>query len=342
MSKLLKGNKMNKVNDTAHDTNVHKKHVLSLTNATEKQEEMHTAIPQQASHSLLPNNCSLPNNAEHYNEKLDNEIKPNVTIENGVEKLKNDLATLTAKSLMIKYKSEYSAWKNAKSRSKTMQGVKGKKFDPNFDSFIGFLKIVGAKPNADDSLDRIDPECGYLELNVRWASKQLQSENRKIVKEFEVDGKPMNLIKIANLLGITYDALRMRLKRGDSLDQMLKNHKHSEIKIERSAKSIAECPWSQGREKDWESAFKEEAAHLCPDTPKSRCQFYVAKCNQILESLQGEAYDYGYEPLPKYLIQLSNYWLDMRKDASIKLDLAIQQERARLSLGSTREVLRWI
>ena len=330
---------MTKLNTTAHIKNVLTKSILTLVKPAEKHEEMHAEIPQQASQSPLPNMCSFPNNVTQSAEKISSEKQPNVAIQSDMDKLKNDLATLTAKSLMIVYKSEYSAWKNAKSRSKTMQGVKGKKFDDKFVTFIGFLRLVGAKPNSDDSLDRIDPECGYVELNVRWASKQLQSENRKIVKEFEVDGKPMTLTKIANLLGIKYDALRMRLKRGDSLVEMLNNHKPSEFKIGRSAKSISECPWPNGHEKDWESAFIKEAAYLCPRTPKSRCQFYVAKCIQQLELLQAQAYGYGYEPLPKNLIQETKYWMELRADASKKLDFIIHQEQHRPSLGPSQEEL---
>ena len=42
-----------------------------------------------------------------------------------------------------------------------------------------FMGHIGTPANWNDSLDRIDPNGDYTYGNVRWASKQLQAENRR-------------------------------------------------------------------------------------------------------------------------------------------------------------------
>lgn len=324
---------MNNINAPEVDSQIN--HVLKLDKALEKHGEMQAGIPHQAWLSQSPNISSIPKNVEHSSEKLNNN-HTEVLTKSLAEKLKNDLATLTAKSLMIEYSSEYSAWKNAKSRAKKLKVVSGKTFDSKFNSFVSFLQYVGPKPDKNDSLDRIDPDYGYVEANVRWASKQLQSENRKIVKEFEVNGIPMTLTKLSKYIGISYDALRMRLKRGERLEKVI-SQAHSSTNVNAKSANISKSPWPSGKEDAWEETFKLEASKLCPSTPNSRCHFYIAKCNQKLESLSAEAYPYGYEPLPAVLIAETNYWMELRADASKKLDLAIHQEKLMPSLGPTKE-----
>lgn len=46
-------------------------------------------------------------------------------------------------------------------------------------SFENFLAYMGEKPEKSYSLDRIDNNRGYEPGNVRWASKETQSRNRR-------------------------------------------------------------------------------------------------------------------------------------------------------------------
>jgi hypothetical protein len=46
-------------------------------------------------------------------------------------------------------------------------------------SFEAFLRDVGLRPSADLSLDRIDVNGNYEPGNVRWATRLVQSQNRR-------------------------------------------------------------------------------------------------------------------------------------------------------------------
>ena len=78
--------------------------------------------------------------------------------------------------LRKQYPSEYSSWHNRKYTARKRGWV----WHPDFDKFANFLKIMGPKPNPSYTLDRKDsanPE--YSPENCRWASKSLQSANRR-------------------------------------------------------------------------------------------------------------------------------------------------------------------
>lgn len=316
-----------------------KNNVLNTNKPTENHGESTAGKPQQALLSLVPNSCSLPKNVIQDIEKIEVEKHLEINYQQLNEKLIKDLATLTCKSLMIEYKSEYSAWKNSKNRAKKMQGIVGTKFDAKFNAFPSFLKLVGPKSNIDDSLDRIDPEYGYTDGNVRWASKQLQSENRKVVQEYEVNGSSVTLTKLAKSVGIKYDALRMQMKRGRPLADILKQHYSDKPPVKKYSKSVSECPFPEGKEAEWEEHFKKEASSLCPHNPKSRCHYFATKCMQKLHILRDECEGYGYDKLPDSLLYQCEYWSALHKEAVQKLNLAIYQERYIAPLGPSQEEL---
>ena len=62
-----------------------------------------------------------------------------------------DACELSATALREKYTAEYSSWKNMKQREKDGYSV-----DVFFESFAGFLAMLGPKPGSDFTLDRID------------------------------------------------------------------------------------------------------------------------------------------------------------------------------------------
>ncbi|EIZ78259.1 hypothetical protein WSK_3141 [Novosphingobium sp. Rr 2-17] len=88
-----------------------------------------------------------------------------------------------------KYKSEYQAIVNARSRCANPlaidyhnYGGRGITVDPSWcgkGGFDRFFAHIGAKPDPDLTLDRIDNDKGYVPGNVRWATRQVQFRNRR-------------------------------------------------------------------------------------------------------------------------------------------------------------------
>lgn len=57
--------------------------------------------------------------------------------------------------------------------------IKGIMIDPEWvDDPWAFYHEIGDKPGSEYSIDRINPDLGYVKGNVRWATKSMQSYNR--------------------------------------------------------------------------------------------------------------------------------------------------------------------
>lgn len=75
---------------------------------------------------------------------------------------------------------------NPRSISYPYYGARGVRVHPAWDSsFETFLREVGERPSLDYSIDRIDPTGDYVPGNVRWATKQEQSQNRRPPKRIQ-------------------------------------------------------------------------------------------------------------------------------------------------------------
>lgn len=58
-------------------------------------------------------------------------------------------------------------------------GGRGIKVDKTFYDFNIFIKHIGDKPSTTYSLDRIDNNGHYEPGNVRWATRELQNNNKR-------------------------------------------------------------------------------------------------------------------------------------------------------------------
>lgn len=67
---------------------------------------------------------------------------------------------------------------NPKNKDWKNYGARGITVCPKWRTFSGFLEDVGEKPQG-MTLDRIDNDRGYLPGNWRWASRSVQSSNRR-------------------------------------------------------------------------------------------------------------------------------------------------------------------
>jgi hypothetical protein len=150
------------------------------------------------------------------------------------EQLKIDIESLTKTELSKKYGGEHNSWKDAKYRCKNENlGV----FDPRFNIFSDFLSILGPKPSKEYTLDRIDhanPE--YSPENTRWASKQLQSLNRKNTRYLTNanTGESFPLTIWAQKLNISPATIRSRLSRGCSDHEALFGKSSNPVKTHKN------------------------------------------------------------------------------------------------------------
>lgn len=78
--------------------------------------------------------------------------------------------------------------------------------------FETFLREVGKRPSRNHSLDRIDPDKGYENGNVRWSTRSVQNSNKSGFI-YELDGKRFTIYEKAAELKMHDGALRRRISR---------------------------------------------------------------------------------------------------------------------------------
>lgn len=84
--------------------------------------------------------------------------------------------------------------------------------------FKKFLEHIGPRPSKKYSLDRIDPNKGYMPGNVQWATATEQARNRKITKmvKHPKTGEMLPAGQVADELGMEYRKFRFwMIKRGE-------------------------------------------------------------------------------------------------------------------------------
>lgn len=92
----------------------------------------------------------------------------------------------------------YNIWRTQKQRCLCVTnkgyyryGDRGIKFSDNFLDFKVWFDYVTSLPNYDVdgyTLDRIDNNKGYEKGNLRWASKELQSRNKRVIMSTNTSG----------------------------------------------------------------------------------------------------------------------------------------------------------
>lgn len=98
--------------------------------------------------------------------------------------LRRELHTARYKYFGVNKTPEFSAWKNMLARCKAERSARWyaniKVCAKWQKSYFVFLKDVGKRPDRRHSLDRIKSHKGYTPDNVRWTTRDVQSQNTKI------------------------------------------------------------------------------------------------------------------------------------------------------------------
>jgi hypothetical protein len=91
--------------------------------------------------------------------------------------------------------------------------AKGITYDERWNSFTLFLEDMGERP-ADKSLDRINNKEGYSKDNCRWASKIVQSRNKRNNINLTSNGQVYCLKSASELFGVSYNSVKSRIRNG--------------------------------------------------------------------------------------------------------------------------------
>lgn len=89
------------------------------------------------------------------------------------------------------------------------------------ESFSNFFADVGHRPSRHHSLDRIDNDGNYELNNVRWATRDEQSNNTRRTKLIEWNGKTQSVSQWERELGTSQGLIKRRLLKGWSIERAM-------------------------------------------------------------------------------------------------------------------------
>jgi hypothetical protein len=125
------------------------------------------------------------------------------------------------------YTKEYNSLRSRKQAAKRQHLT----FDVRLKDFRDWLIHLGPIPADGWTVDRMNNYRGYEPRNIKWSTKQEQTQNRKVTKWHNVNGKHMTTMQLSKHLGLGYTRVYKRLQRGWSVDRLLEEQKkHGGIK----------------------------------------------------------------------------------------------------------------
>lgn len=123
---------------------------------------------------------------------------------------------------------EYASWKkmlqrcnNPKHINYKYYGALGVTVCERWHYFPYFWKDMGPKPSPEYSIDRIDANGNYEPGNCRWATREMQSNNRRNSRFLTFRGKTQTRDQWAKEFGIHPMTLMARLRQGATVEEAL-------------------------------------------------------------------------------------------------------------------------
>lgn len=120
----------------------------------------------------------------------------------------------------VKKSKEYNTWAGLKARCSNPNnpgwknyGGRGISFCERWASFAAFLEDVGRAPSPKHTLDRIKNHLGYEPGNVRWATRAVQSRNRRVTRWITYKGETLCLKDWSTRFGVPEGTMRSRVFR---------------------------------------------------------------------------------------------------------------------------------
>lgn len=113
---------------------------------------------------------------------------------------------------------------NFKNKKYQRYGGRGIVVCERWGKFLNFLIDMGEKPTKNHSIDRINNDGDYCKSNCRWATMKQQARNTSRNCLIQFNGKIQCIAMWAEEVGIQYNTIRFRLKRGWSIHKALTTH----------------------------------------------------------------------------------------------------------------------
>lgn len=127
--------------------------------------------------------------------------------------MNNEVPVPVRKAMRASWAESRARCENPNHRQYKFYGGRGIVYCERWKVFDNFLQDMGERPDG-YTLERLDVDKGYSPDNCVWADRKQQTRNRRVTKWLTVDGVTRTLAEWAEVTGVNYDTLKMRVKAG--------------------------------------------------------------------------------------------------------------------------------